>query len=93
LIPCNGQAAAPDLQRQAGRQAGSMCFIQDPIPKVPFRCYDLFSFLLICRHLQGSEFFLEQIFSFFQKKLGFFLEMIFFSSLNLTKFAIFWGKN
>jgi hypothetical protein len=81
LIPCNGQASAPDLQTKAGRQAGSMCFIQDPIPKVPFRCYDLFFFFVDLHAPSGAViFFLEQFFSFFQQKLGIFWERNFFFS-------------
>jgi hypothetical protein len=70
-------------QRQAGRQAACA------LSKIQYQRFlsgamNFFSFLLICRHLQGSDFFKEFFPSFFQQKLGFFGEGIFFLGLNLT---------
>jgi hypothetical protein len=39
LIDSIQWASSSPRPAKAGRQAGSMCYIQDPIPKVPFRCY------------------------------------------------------
>jgi hypothetical protein len=76
LIPCNGQAAAPDLQRQAGRQAACA------LSKIQYQ-----RFLSDAMIFFGAIFFF-----FSTKIGNFFGKEICFSSLNLIEFAIFGGK-
>jgi hypothetical protein len=56
-------------------------------------CMIFFSFWLICRHLEGSDFYFQTFIFFFSTKIGNFLgRNFFFPSFNLTWFAIFWAK-
>jgi hypothetical protein len=71
--------------RQAGRQAAcAISKIQYP-RFLSGAMYDLFSFWLICRHLEGSDFYFQTFIFFFSTKIGNFLgRNFFFPSFNLT---------
>ncbi len=80
LIDSIQWASSSPRPAKAGRQAGSMCFIQDPIPKVPFRCYVWSFFLFGWFHLPSGQWFLLSniFFLFFNKNLEFFGKELFF---------------
>jgi hypothetical protein len=80
LIDSIQWASSSPRPAKAGRQAAcAISKIQYP-RFLSGGMYDLFSFWLICRHLEGSDFYFQTFIFFFSTKIGNFLGRNFFFS-------------
>jgi len=88
LIDSIQWASSSPRPAKAGRQAGRQHVLyprSNTQGSFQVLCMIFFSFWLICRHLEGSDFYFQTFIFFFSTKIGNFLgRNFFFPSFNLT---------